>query len=92
MEIEQEENQRLVQIFRMQNEAVETKNFLLVSQVKRLEEGNNLQSETIQKLRQENIELIELNAKITLENFNMDQNIARVDTAGEHHIETIRQL
>lgn len=31
MEIEQEENQRLVQIFRMQNEAVETKNFLLVS-------------------------------------------------------------
>ena len=47
LELEQAENQRLIEVYKMQNEAVETKNLVLTSQLERIEHDFSLHADTI---------------------------------------------
>jgi chromosome segregation ATPase len=72
MEVEREENDRLIQIYRMQNESVETKNAILLNQIQRLEDELTSASEYIQVLRKDNADLLGVTAQQALEREELD--------------------
>lgn len=56
----------------MQNESIETKNAILLSQIKRLEDELATAGEYIQVLRKDNVDLLEVTARQAIEKEEVD--------------------
>lgn len=76
LELEQKENDRLIQIYRMQNESLETKCLLYQQHTSSLEKELAEARAAIKALRDENVGIVEMNSRLAMTNLELDQQAA----------------